>query len=111
MKITIQTEVEQARRKFANLSKQVDFAAAVALTKTVGVARTKVQASMRQVFHQPTPWVINSLRVKPATKAKLEAELAFKDINSAVSSRTMVFPHVEGGQRRFKAMEAQRGAA
>lgn len=107
MQVTIRTELEEARRTFAHLSKQVDYAAAVALTKTAGVARTKVQENMRRVFDRPTPWVINSLRLKPATRNKLEAELAFKDINSAVSSKTMVFPHVEAGTRRFKAMEAR----
>ena len=107
MKITIKTEYQDALRTFSGLAKQVDFAAAVALTKTAGLARTKVQENMRQVFDRPTPWVINSLRLKPATKTNLVAEVAFKDINSAESARTMVFPHVEAGTRRFKAMEAR----
>ena len=107
MKITIKTEYQDAMRQFSGLAKQVDFAAAVALTKTAGLARTKVQENMRQVFDRPTPWVINSLRLKPATKTNLVAEVAFKDINSAESARTMVFPHVEAGTRRFKAMEAR----
>ena len=100
-------DIKHAKRTLDGMDKQVDFAAAVALTKTAGIARTKVQENMRQVFDRPTPWVINSLRLKSATKTNLVAEVAFKDINSEVSSKTMVFPHVEGGQRSFKAMEVR----
>ena len=90
---------------------QVPFAAARAINVVLTEARGKVQADMRRVFDRPTPWVINSLRIKHATKATMAGELAFKDINSVTSSRTMVFPHVDGGRRHRKAMEARLFAA
>jgi hypothetical protein len=79
----------------------------VALNKTAEKAREAVRTDMTKVFDRPTPFVINSLRVKYATKTNLRAEVAFKDKNSAESSRSMVEPHVLGGKRRFKAMEGR----
>lgn len=107
MQIKVQTnfpEVQAAMRKAAS---QVPFAASVALNATAGKAQKDVQASMRQVFDRPTPWVVNSLRVKRATKSNLVAELAFKDKSSVENSRSMVEPHIAGADRRYKAMEGR----
>lgn len=107
MQIKVQTNfpaVQAAMRKAAG---QVPFAASVALNATTTKARADVQARMRQVFDRPTPWVINSLRVKRATKSTLVSELAFKDKSSVENSRSMVEPHIAGGQRQYKAMEGR----
>lgn len=107
MQIKVQTNfpaVAEAMRKAAG---QVPFATAVALSATAHKGREDVQTQMRQVFDRPTPWVINSLRVKRATKTNLVAEVAFKDKNVMEESRSMVEPHIGGGARRFKAMEAR----
>lgn len=86
---------------------QARFAASVALNKTADMGAAAVRKEMPNVFDKPTPWVVNSLRVKRSTKANLVAEVAFKDKNSAENSRTMILPHVDAGTRRYKAMEAR----
>jgi len=96
--------VAEAMRKAAS---QVPFAASVALNATAKFGRDDVVANMRRAFDRPTPWVLNSLRIKYAKKSALFAEVAFKDKNSVESSRSMIEPHVFAGKRRFKAMEAR----
>ena len=105
------TGLDAVKQAMERAASQVPFAMAKAMNATVEIARTEVRKEMTRVFDRPTPWVLNSLRVKRATKAKPEAELAFKDKDSVTNSRTMVMPHVEGGTRVFKAMEARLLAA
>lgn len=107
MRISVQHNIDSV---MANLSKgqsQVAYATSVAINKTADLALRRVRAEMPKVFLKPTPWVLNSLRVKRSTKTNLTAELAYKDKNSVESSRSMVEPHVFGGRRHFKAMEAR----
>jgi hypothetical protein len=105
MQIKVQTNFPSVQAALRKAASQVPFAASVALNATAGRAQKDVQASMRQVFDRPTPWVVNSLRIKRATKANLVAELAFKDKNSVENSRSMVEPHIAGGDREYKGME------
>lgn len=86
-------------------SSQLPYATALALNAVADEAKKAVQAEMRQAFESPTPWVLNSLYVQRATKQKPEAVIEFKDRKLGETARTMVFPHVEGGPRRFKGME------
>ena len=95
------------QRAIAELPKKANYAAAKAINTSMEWADTDVRKQMRQVFDRPTPWVLRSVRIKYAKPSNLTAELAFKDINSATSSRTMVEPHVEAGQRHFKAFEGR----
>lgn len=107
MKLSIDHNTQAVQAALNKAASQVPYALSVALNKTATEAKEMVQAEMKNVFDRPTPWVLNSLRVKRATKTNLVAELAFKDIHSALSARSMVEPHVEGGGRHFKAMEVR----
>ena len=107
MQISIKTNFDGVAKAMQKAASQVPFALSVALNNTAEKARLAVRAEMSRVFDRPTPWVLNSLRVKRANKTTLAAELAYKDRNSAESSRSMVEPHVFGGRRHFKAMEAR----
>lgn len=107
MKITISSNIKQVQDAMAKASSQVPFAMSVALNNTAEKARVAVRAEMPRVFDRPTPWVLNSLRVKRSTKSNLVAEVGYKDKNSVESSRSMVEPHVFGGKRHFKAMESR----
>lgn len=91
--------------------KQAQYATMVAINKSADIAKEAVVRQLPIVFDRPTSWVLNSLRIQYAKdRAKPVAELAFKDKSLAVSARTMIFPHVEGGARHFKAMEARLSA-
>lgn len=101
------TGLDNVRKAMAELPKKAQYAAVKAMNTSMEWAQTSVRKEMRQVFDRPTQWVLNSLRVKYAKPSTMAAELAFKDINSVTNARTMVMPHVDGGQRHFKAMEAR----
>lgn len=108
MRVSIDiTGLDSVKKAMEELPKKAKYAAVRAMNTSMEWAATSVRREMRQVFDRPTPWVLNSLRIKYAKPATMAAELAFKDINSVTSSRTMVFPHVESGKRHFKAFEAR----
>lgn len=65
--------------KRAKVEKQERFAFAVALTQSAKAARSEVYNSMERVFDRPTPWTKRGLFIIPATKAKPEAFVLFKD--------------------------------
>lgn len=106
-KIVVDHNLPQVEAAIKTMASQVPFALATALNKVAAKGQAKVRGEMPNVFDRPTPWVLNSMRIKYATKARPEAELAFKDRNSAESSRSMIEPHVFTGKRHYKAMEAR----
>lgn len=107
MKVNVNHNIPEVQAALRRAADQVPFALAVALNKTAEKAAGNVKQSMQSVFDRPTPWVLNSLRVKRATKQLPEAELAFKDRNSVESARSMIEPHVFAGRRRTKPMEGR----
>ena len=107
MKINISSNIPQVQEALAKAARQVPFAMKEALNKTAEKVRVNMRKEMASVFDRPTPWVLNSLRIKYATKTNLEAELAYKDKNSVESSRSMLEPHVFTGRRHYKAMESR----
>lgn len=111
MQLTLDTNTAQLQAALAASKVQLPFAMMTAINKSAEQGRSDVQTAMKSSFDRPTAWVINSLRIKYATKDKLGTALAFKDKNSVENSRTMVEPHVYSGTRRFKAMEARLLAA
>lgn len=111
MQITINSNIPEVQAALSRMASQVPFAAMTAINKTALQAKSEIQTKMKQVFDRPTPWFINSIgpiyREDYATKTRLVAEVAFRDRWDDASYRTMVGPHVEGGPRHFKAMEAR----
>lgn len=109
MKIDVRTNlpgVAEAIRKLP--TSQLPFATAVALNKTAEAAQAAVRDDMRSRFKNPTPWFLNSLRVRRATKQSLSAVVGFKDdAGGDFDNNPMVGPHIYGGARRIKAMEAR----
>lgn len=78
----IKVEMKGAELLMANIAgmgKQVRFATAVALTKTAKHAQKDVAQEFARVFDRPTPTVMKSLWVKPATKQNLAAMVYVKD--------------------------------
>jgi len=103
----ITMNADEVLAAYEQSARQATYAMMLALNKTAEQVKSELQTEMQRVFDKPTPWVINSLRIKYATKTKLDAELAYKDKNSVESSRSMLEPHVFGGPRHYKAMEAR----
>lgn len=107
--MTFQVKIN-TQELFAAMDKaldQIPYATMLALNKTAEQIRGELRTEMDRVFDRPTPWVLNSLRIKYATKSRLVAEIAYKDKNSAESSRSMLEPHVMAGPRHYKTMEVR----
>lgn len=107
MKLSVTSNFPDVQRALKQAASQVPFALMTAMNKTAAKAQDAIKDEMPRVFDRPTPWVVNSLRIKYAKKTKLEAEIAYKDRNSVESSRSMIEPHVFAGKRSYKAMEAR----
>lgn len=108
MQLSIKIDgLDNVRKAMEELPKKAKYATVKAMNRSLEWAETAVRREMRQVFDRPTPWVLQSLRRKYANPSSMVAQLDFKDINSVTNARTMVLPHVEGGQRHYKAMEAR----
>ncbi len=85
---------------------QLPFAIAKSLTDIAWIAKGDTVTEMKSVLDRPTPFTLNSLEVKRATKTNLQSRVWFKS-----PSRTNNLPHyltaqVEGGRRHFKKFEA-----
>lgn len=85
----------------------VPYAASTALTRTAQIAASKdIPDAMRRVFDNPTPYTLNSLFVKAATKDTLSARVMVKDSASrGVVPEKFLFPEVAGGGRSEKGFE------
>lgn len=86
---------------------QLRFAGAVALTKTGQDVRSGIRDEMSRVFDRPTPYALNGLMLRPATKDRLEAEVWVKDDPSGSGTPADKFlgPEIFGGARSLKGFE------
>lgn len=107
MQIKVDTNLPAVQQALQRAASQVPYATAVAINKVGDRALNQVKTDMRQVFDRPTPWVINSLKLRRATKANPIATLQFRDRWNGGNESTMVGPHLFGGDRGYKAMETR----
>ncbi|WP_311968904.1 hypothetical protein [Pseudomonas baltica] len=104
----------QARGLADNLSeltdielRQIPFATVLALTETAKLVKARLEDEMRSVFDRPTPYTMNSLRLIPATKQRMEARVWIKDeADGAQPATKWLTPEVYGGPRNNKRSEA-----
>ena len=90
--------------------KQVPYAAARALTKTVQAAKADAGRQIGQKLDRPTRYATDAIYIQPATKQKLEAMVYVKDSGvtqkSGVKSQADVLGHLFlGGKRKHKNFE------
>lgn len=106
MKIQVTTNLKDIRETIRTIGPQAQFAAAVALTRTAKVVRDELKQEMSRVFDRPTPYTLNSLFVKPATKDNLESMVWLKDATSkGTPADRYLKPQIFGGSRSLKSME------
>lgn len=85
---------------------QIPFALATALTRTAQNAKRSIEAEMPRAFDTPTRWTLNSLRLEPARKTKLQAVVAVKDkVSRGNPALFWMAPEVHGGTRADKRSE------
>ena len=101
------TGVESLQRDIERAGKQLPFALALALTRTVEQVKLEERQEMRRVFRNPIPYTLNSLYIKPATKSRLEARCWVKnDAGKGTPATKYLLPEVYGGARNVKRFEA-----
>lgn len=99
--------IDKFRADLQKVEKQVTFATAVALTRTAQLVKTELEKEMGSVFDRPTRWTLNSLRLFPAKKNKLEARVWMKDeADKAAPATRWLAPQIEGGDRPAKRSES-----
>ena len=101
----IKIDAKTYMKQLGEYSDQFPYAVAAALTATAKQAQEAIKAEMPRAFKSPTPYTLNSMRIKPATKANPVAEIAVKDATSGVPPVNYLFPEVDGGARRYKRSE------
>lgn len=108
MQITAEMDTRQLESTLEGWEKkQLPFAVARGLTQTAGLVKQALRGSMETSFDDPTPFTLNSLYVKPATKAKLVAEVGIKNMptSGGTPQSSYLEPEVQGGTRPMKRME------
>ena len=110
MKLTIDTDALALREVVAEFSqRRLNAALATALSRSAVQVRDQIRRNMPQVLDRPTPWTLNSLFAQPATAARLQAEVNFKDDRATTGGGTpatyYLLPNVDGGPRRAKRLE------
>ncbi|OEO24057.1 hypothetical protein AX279_19690 [Pseudomonas sp. J237] len=102
----VATGLKETQDKLERAQKQIPFATALALTRTAQIVKKDIEAEMANVFDRPTKWTLNSLRLLPAKKDKLEAWVRMKnEADKSTPATTWLSPEIEGGARPAKRRE------
>lgn len=102
MKLTVNHTLDQLAAAVRGHASQIPFATAMALTRTAQDARTNVRNEMRRVFDRPTPFTMNAIYMRPATKQRLYSEVWVK---SWPNQPHYLEPQIDGGARPLKRFE------
>lgn len=108
MQITLKTTgLEKVQRQLQRLSgAQKNEAFAKAINDTAYQVRRAMQAEMQSAFDRPTPYILKSAYVKPATAANLSATILPTYYGGkGVDPQQILRAEVEGGTRRDKRSE------
>lgn len=73
MQISIQSDIKKATRALGRLSKQIPFAASVAMNKTATKIQQVERAAMKRELDNPRPATVKGIRVMRSNKRNLEA--------------------------------------
>jgi hypothetical protein len=94
------------RQEFAQLGRQMQFAAVLALTRTALKTRDRLREHMEEIFDRPVPFTLNALQVRPATRERPEAEVGFREFaGKGVPAGKYLRAQIEGGARALKRFE------
>lgn len=104
--IGYRTNLGELPNLYLDVARQQDFATAVALTRTARRVADAVKVEMQRVFDRPTPYALNAIRVRPATRGDLTALVDFREgAGKGVAADKFLGPEVFGGGRNRKRSE------
>lgn len=103
----IETDVEKINEKLGPvMTKQIPYAIALALNRTVQSAHENVKKEMIRAFKTPVPYTLNSMYREYATRKKQMAALLFKSGNSKMVPADKYLQYeIYGGGRSHKSTE------
>lgn len=102
--INVSSQVDKTVKFLDSFRKQIPFAVSVALNKTALKVKERETHEIKDVFDRPTPFISNSVFMKPSNKATLTAKVGIKD-QGRVPAAKVLASEISGGQRRLKAFE------
>lgn len=106
LRLGVSTDIAATIRQLSARRDQVPFATAVALTRTAVKVKEAEYNEMRDVFDRPTPYTLNSLYSRGATKQNLEAVVWLKyDTSKGTPADKYLLPQIRGGSRPLKRFE------
>ena len=102
--INVSAQVDKTVKFLDSFRKQIPFTVSVALNKTALKVKERETHEIKDVFDRPTPFISNSVFMKPSNKATLTAKVGIKD-QGRVPAAKVLASEISGGQRRLKAFE------
>lgn len=109
MRIDVRTDFRQVETALDVAQQQVPFALSRAMNLTGRDVINAERDEMSSVFDRPTPFTLNALRLRPATKQDL---VAVVDVRDSDRPDHFIRPQIHGGarmQKRFEQLLVQRG--
>lgn len=105
--LNIRSNLDVFSRQLTDLERrQLPFATALALTLTAQTVVKVEQRTMLRVLDRPTPYTLNSIALRPATKMRLMAEVFFREFaGKGIAGGKYLKPLVNAGVRRGKRSE------
>lgn len=112
MKVTVRHDFSRLLAEVRGMEKQVPFATALALTRTAQRVKEAEEKEMKDVFDRPTPYTMQSVFMRPATKSSQEAVVWLKDFGGkGTPAVKFLIAQIQGGTRRPKRFEKALEAA
>lgn len=109
IKVGFQTNAADVARYLRGVERtHIPFATALGLTRIAQDVKRAEQDALPRVFDRPTPYTMNSLFMRSATKREPAAEVWFKDRRATAkgtAAADYLSPNVYGGDRNRKRME------
>lgn len=104
--INISANVDQASKHLKAVARQIPFAASLAINNTAKKVKEKEEHEIKDVFDRPTPYIQNSIFIKPSNKRNLTATVGIKDFAVKGTPATKILKaEISGGERRLKRYE------
>ncbi len=83
LEISVHTDIVALQRRLGRFTKQLPFATALAMTATAKKVQAAEKAALSTLFDDPTPFTLNSIAVKPATKSSGTAHVDVRPVAAA----------------------------
>lgn len=107
LKVTVVPDLRAMQAQMRRIEReQLPYAMGTALTRTAHFVARKEKAEIGKVFHAPTKFILNGIKVNPANKRKWVAEVfTSEDQSKGQSPAKVLGHHIYGGARLLKRAE------